>query len=204
LVEIGDEVYIFWHRQTHGTGFSRQGCADRVQIAKDGTIAQIAITSCGLNRGPLPAKHAYQTYIACHLTEKDRAKVGHVVEPGPGEGLPTLPEEMPYITEEECESADHGLKPYIANLREGAVAGFKYLAFDGTESVILLTLRGQGALDIRLDDPEGGSIVASADNKNSGDGWTEITTDFTKTTGTHALYFTVKEGRLDFADFEIK
>ena len=46
LVEVNGEVYIFWHRQIHGTGFSRQGCADNVQIAEDGTIPQIEITSC--------------------------------------------------------------------------------------------------------------------------------------------------------------
>jgi hypothetical protein len=204
LVQIGDEVYIFWHRQTHGTGFSRQGCADRVEIDERGKIAQIEITSCGLNGGPLPAKHAYQTYIACHLTEKDRMKVGHVVEPGPGETVPTLPEEMPYITEEECEGADHGLKPYIANLREGAVAGFKYFAFDGTENKIKLELRGQGIVEARLDSPDDGGIVAVAEQIESGEDWKEITTDLTKTTGTHALYFSVKKGRVDFAAFEIK
>jgi hypothetical protein len=207
LVEIGDEVYIFWHRQTHGTGFSRQGCADRVEIDERGRIAQIEVTSCGLNRGPLPAKHFYKTHIACHLTEKDRTKVGHVVEPEPGESLPKLPEEMPYITEEECKEADHGLKPYIANLREGAVAGFKYLEFDGTESSISLELRGTGTLEVCIDDYHNGSVAAVMHRDKSSDnskGWTKTAVDFAKTTGTHALYFTVKKGCLDFAEFEIK
>ena len=89
-----------YKRQTHGTAFSRQGCADRVVICEDGTIPQIEITSCGLNDGPLPAIGQYSAYIACHLTEGDREKVGQVIMAGPGEAVPELPEEMPYITEE--------------------------------------------------------------------------------------------------------
>ncbi|MCD7819901.1 MAG: family 43 glycosylhydrolase, partial [Lachnospiraceae bacterium] len=149
LVQIKDRYYIFWHRQTHGTGFSRQGCADEVQILEDGTIPQIAITSCGLNGGPLPAKGAYGAYIACHLTEADRTKVGHVMESGPEGGTIVIPEEWPYVTEEplcaengdcvekelpkENAGENKGLKSYIYNLRKGAVAGFKSFVFDGTE-----------------------------------------------------------------------
>ena len=91
LVEINGKYYIFWHRHTHGTAYSRQGCADEIQILEDGTIPQIEITSCGLNNGPLPTGKTYSSYIACHLTEADRRKVGQVVMTGPGEPLPKLP-----------------------------------------------------------------------------------------------------------------
>ena len=127
--------YIFWHRHTHGIAFSRQGCADRVVICEDGTIPQIEITSCGLNDGALPASGQYSAYIACHLTEGDREKVGQVIMAGPGEAVPELPEEMPYITEEVrnddavCDGAtltkEENLYPYICNMRKGALAGFK-------------------------------------------------------------------------------
>lgn len=204
LVEIGDEIYIFWHRQTHGNEFSRQGCADRVYMSYDGTIPQIEITSCGLNRGPLPAKHSYQTYIACHLTEKDRTKVGHVVNAGPGENLPEPPKEMPYITEEDCVGGERGLKPYIANLCEGAVAGFKYFEFDGTEGSVVLELRGQGVIEVLLDNLDSGMVVARVENKSCDDVWKEEVSALSPTSGTHTLYFCVREGTLDFASFEIK
>ena len=45
--------YVFYHRQTNRTQYSRQGCAERITIAEDGTIAQAEVTSCGLNGGPL-------------------------------------------------------------------------------------------------------------------------------------------------------
>lgn len=200
LVEIKGQVYIFWHRQTHGTGFSRQGCADKVQIAKDGTIPQIEITSCGLNGGPLPAKNTYQSYIACHLTEKDRAAVGHVVEPAPGEMFPKLPTEMPYITEEENAGYDKGFKPYITNLREGAVAGFKYLAFDGDEKEITLELRGTGRVQVLLDSPDGGEVsFMTVDSAK----WEERSEKLKKTTGVHSVYVKVTEGIVDFAAIRI-
>ncbi|MCD8106046.1 MAG: family 43 glycosylhydrolase [Lachnospiraceae bacterium] len=234
LVQIKDKTYIFWHRQTHGTGFSRQGCADEVQILGDGTIPQIAITSCGLNGGPLPAKGHYETYIACHLTEADRTKVGHVAEPGPEGGAIVIPEEWPYVSEEPiaAESAaaeesaakentaavgnaaaeNKGMKPFVYNLRQGAIAGFKYFSFDGTENKMTLELRGSGSIEARLDTPEG-TAVASAGTDTSKDtpylekpssgGWKTVSAPLTATEGTHALYFVVTEGRLDFASFEI-
>ncbi len=203
LEVIGDKVYIFWHRHTHGTAFSRQGCADEVKLLEDGTIPQIEITSCGLNGGPLPARGAYQTYIACHLTEKDRTKVGQVVMCGPGETLPELPEEMLYITEEADGAGEKGLKPYIRNLREGAAAGFKYFQFDGSETRIALELRGKGTVEILLDspDPDEGTLAGTAESDS--DAWEIQSAGLRADAGKHALYFRVKEGILDFASFEI-
>ena len=119
LAEIEGDIYIFWHRHTHGTAFSRQGCADKIEILEDGTIPQIEITSCGLNGGPLPAKGKYPSYIACRLTERQREKVGQVTMAMPGEPLPVLQKEMPYITEEIDGDGEHGLYPYIHNLHTG-------------------------------------------------------------------------------------
>lgn len=200
LVEIGDETYIFWHRQTHGTGFCRQGCADRVQILPDGTIPQVPVTSCGLNRGPLPARGTYQTFIACHLTERNRAKVGHVLEPGPGEPLPALPPEMPFITEEECPGYEKNLKPFISNMATGAAAGFKYLEFTGEETGIAMELRGKGRMALRTGSPEGEIIAVAACDSGC---WMECTAGISALRGVQALYFTTLEGTLDFASFTI-
>ena len=53
MVQIGDDWYIFYHRHTNGTWYSRQGCAERLTFGEDGSIFQAEITSCGLNGGPL-------------------------------------------------------------------------------------------------------------------------------------------------------
>lgn len=158
------------------------------------------MTSCGLNGGPLPAKGVYKSYIACHITEKDREKMGDAVLGGPGGSLPELPEEMPYVTEETDENGEKGLKPYITNLRTGAVAGFKYFAFDGTESSIEIELRGKGTVEVLADAPDGEvKAVVSIES----DGWNKVSDKLDCAAGTHALYFRVKEGMIDFAEFEI-
>ena len=201
LVQIGDDVYIFGHRQTHGTSFSRQGTAEKVTILPDGTIPQVEITSCGLNDGPLPAKGTYQSYIACHLTEKDLSRVGDVLNPGPHLPVIELPESMPYITEETHPDYEKRLKPYIANLQEGAVAGFKYLEFSGEEQTIGLELRGTGSVRVRLDSPDGPAI---AQLTHSSEAWEYTGATMPKTTGVHALYVTITDGKLDFASFAME
>ncbi len=201
LVYINDQPYIFWHRQTHGHSYSRQGCADAVEILSDGTIPQTEITSCGLNGGPLTARGRYETYIACHLTGPDRSAVGNVAMAFPGTPLPALPEDMPYITEEACPGGEKDLKPYIYNLCENAIAGFKYFSFDGTETELTAELRGHGALKIVLDTPDGPAVGAVS---CTSDTWTMAASPLLKTEGTHAVYFISTEGRLDIAAFEIK
>lgn len=198
LVKLGEEYYIFWHRHTHGTAFSRQGCADRVDILEDGTIPQVPVTSCGLNNGPLPAKGRWSTYIACHLTEGDREKVGSVVMCGPGESLPPLPSEMPYITEEACGDGEKGLYPYIANMRAGTVAGFKYFQWSEAGKKVAVTVRGQGVVEIVLDSPDG---EACAETVADSPRWKEYGMELPDIKGVHALYFRVREGKLDFSEF---
>lgn len=200
LVEIGDKVYIFGHRHTHGTQFSRQGTAEPVKILEDGSIPQVEVTSCGLNGGPLPAKGEYPSYIACHLTEEDRSKVGNALMGGPGEPVPKFPEKMPYITEEAALEGEKGLKPFIKNMHSGTVAGFKYFEFYGDETELKAEIRGHGSMEVRLDEPEGECIaVISAESEE----WKQITDEIKPQKGIHALYFRVKEGILDFAMFVI-
>ena len=67
MVQIGEKWYIFYHRQTNGTSFSRQAMAQEIQILPDGSIPQVEMTSCGLNGGPLVGKGTYPAHIACNL-----------------------------------------------------------------------------------------------------------------------------------------
>lgn len=201
LAEIDGEYYIFWHRHTHGTAFARQGCANKVELLEDGTIPQIEITSIGLNQKPLPAKGEYLSYLACYLTEGNRKKVKEVVMPGPHfEGELVLPKTMPYITEEADEKGEHGLKPYIANMQQGTTAGYKYFEFDGNESEIELELRGRGVMTVGLDNQM--ETVIAAVRVNS-DAWKRELAKLASTKGTQAIYFSVKEGWVEFASFQI-
>ena len=106
LVEIGGQWYVFYHRQTQGTAFSRQGCAERVSILPDGTIPQVAITSCGLSGKQLKAVGSYPAAICCHLTGKSK----------------------PVVQEEE----ESGEKiSFVQGLHSGDTVGWKTFAFTG-------------------------------------------------------------------------
>ncbi len=82
IVEINDSWYIFYHRHTNGSWYSRQGCAEKLSQNGDGTFAQAEMTSCGLNNSPLKGKGEYPSYLACNLfTEKHSIYVGEVNAP---------------------------------------------------------------------------------------------------------------------------
>lgn len=64
---INGEYYIFGHRQTNYTEFSRQGVAEKLQMTADGRFEMAEMTSCGLNQGPLRGTGSYPAAIACQL-----------------------------------------------------------------------------------------------------------------------------------------
>ena len=68
IIEINGQWYVFYHRLTHKSDYSRQACAEKIYIADDGSINQVEITSCGLNDGVLKAEGRYSAVIACHIT----------------------------------------------------------------------------------------------------------------------------------------
>ena len=68
---INGQWYIFYHRLTHASDYSRQACAQPIEILRDGSIPQVELTSCGLNGGSLAGKGEYPAVICCNLTNGD-------------------------------------------------------------------------------------------------------------------------------------
>ena len=68
IENINGQWYVFYHRLTHGSDYSRQACAEPIQIESDGSIHQVEISSCGLNGEPLKAEGNYPSVIACNIT----------------------------------------------------------------------------------------------------------------------------------------
>lgn len=215
LVQIGDKTYIFGHRQTHGTEYSRQGVAEQVYIQPDGTIPQVEMTSCGLNGGPLKANCTYKSYIACHLTGRTIAdasyysqgegtNAGHVLSKRPDDdSLLIPPEGMPYITEEHSVGAEHDLKPFIKGMNAESIAGFKYFEFNG-EKKIQLELRGHGTMIVLAD----GFDESSCDNlctiTFNHDNWHTVESNIEQLSDTHSIYLKVLDGNIDFAEIGFK
>lgn len=67
IVQIGDAWYVFYHRHTHASCFSRQACAEKIELLEDGAIPQIPVSSCGLNNAPLEPFGEFSAAYCCGL-----------------------------------------------------------------------------------------------------------------------------------------
>ena len=142
MLKIGDQWYIFYHRQTNRHSYSRQACAEKLVRNPDGSFRQAEVTSCGLNNGPLKGEGRYEARIACNLWSRDG--VGRYDGSSPRKRL----EAHPYFTQTGKDRENNG-DQYIANMRDGAVAGFKYFEFKGLKSAAV-ELRGRAEGEFML------------------------------------------------------
>ena len=146
IEQVNGRWYVFYHRHTHNSTFSRQACAEPVEIAEDGSIVQVPCTSCGLNGGALKAEGNYPAVIACNLTN------GHMPHLANRVG----DQDIPYITHS-GEGKD--AVRFIANIQDGTWIVYKYFAFSGP---VVLTIQaradGCGYFSVRLGESEQGKI----------------------------------------------
>ena len=112
-------------------------CAEKIQLQPDGRILQAEITSCGLNGGPLEGKGRYEARIACNLSSSQGTYMYQKTRV-PGD------ETHPYFTQDGEDREDHPGQ-YIANLCDGAWAGFKYFSFKSSgRRIMSICTRGEG------------------------------------------------------------
>lgn len=202
IERINGEYYIFYHRQTNRSMFSRQGCAERIQILPDGSIPQVETTSQGLNGKPLAGTGTYPAAMACNLYGKKTPTISHALAMG---------KRHPYFTQDgedfdreqlQQNPREETPKQYIANGRDGMTAVYRYFDIEKVES-IAVTVRGtmQGRLLIRT--AENGSVCGKIPLSPSGD-WKTYTGKVRIPEGRQALYFCYEgRGKLDFLDFTL-
>ena len=109
IIEINGQWYVFYHRLTHKSDYSRQACAEKIRILEDGSIPQAEMTSCGLNDGPLSAEGTYPAVIACNLTN------GHM----PHGSNSVFQISFPNVTHK-------GQERFIAEIEDNTLIGYKY------------------------------------------------------------------------------
>lgn len=205
IIEINGQWYVFYHRLTHKSDYSRQACAEKISIDKDGSVKQVEVTSCGLNSGPLEAKSGcrYPAVIACNLTN------GHM----PHGSNSVYQTEFPNVT-------NIGEDRFIAEIEDGTLIGYKYFNFENVNTVSV-TARIETAENkviysgpVRVDErcvsddkdevrtekhadtapvleiylEENGEKVGEISIGNSAE-WTEYRFDVKIPDGVHALYF---------------
>ena len=182
IEKINGEWYIFYHRHTNGTSYSRQGCAEKIKIEKDGSIPQTEITSCGLNGGPLLGKGEYPAYIACHLFTENFGTIQH-------DGILK-------ITQDGRDGEDgnpiEGINnaedtSYITGIKGNAVIGFKYFDFKGIKKVTIKTraaLLGNFEIRTKWD----GEVLGKIQIKEVSNYWEEHSGDINIPDGVSSLY----------------
>lgn len=195
LVKVQDQWYVFYHRQTNRNLFSRQGCAEPVHIDEEGRIAQVEVTSCGLNGGPLRGKGEYSAHIACNLTSRDGTYRYDRF-------LNRKWKDHPYLTQTGEDRQDHP-DQYIANMKDGAMAGFKYFDIGELERIgVQVSGNGRGEMLVKTS-ADGITVCRIPVSAEGTRNWFESTCRIPR--GINALFFTYQgEGSINFHRFELK
>jgi len=194
IVEINNKWYIFYHRHTNGTNFSRQGCAEEIQFLSDGSIPQVEMTSCGLNDGPLLGQSKYAAYLACNLFCEEESVYTDF-------SCAWMNNQFPKITQD-GKDGDEEIG-YIANMKPSATAGFKYFDFKNIQKV-KIKVRGycKGYFEIKT---EWNGDVHGIIPIHFSNVWKEYVADIKIPDGVHALYITYQgEGSASLAGFELE
>ena len=197
IVDIGGQWYVFYHRQTNRHSYSRQACAEPLERRADGGFCQAEVTSCGLNGGPLKGSGQYPARIACSLwSGKGTARYDIRF---PRFRLSA----HPYFTQEGKDGEERDSQ-YIANMRDGAVAGFKYFAFASLKSLSVQVRGSANGVFLVSDTPDFEAPAARIEIKLSGEDWEELDAPCAIPDGTRPLYFKFTgKGRLDFRSFTL-
>lgn len=197
LLELNGEYYIFYHRQTNRSSYARQACAEKLERGTDGSFRQAEMTSCGLNGRPLKGTGKYEARIACNLWSKEGT--GRYDGKNPKKQFA----EHPYFTQDGKDGTE-GAKQYIANMRDGAAAGFKYFDMEKPEK-IAITIRGKAEGKMLVStDREKKNCLIEIPVKVDGKQWQALSSRVQEIYGKTALYFSFQgEGYIDFLEFQL-
>ena len=197
MLHVNGQWYIFYHRQTNRHSYSRQACAEPLEQNPDGSFRQAEVTSCGLNGGPLKGEGRYEARIACNLWSK--SGVGRY----DGSGARKKLKDHPYFTQSGKDREGNG-DQYIANMQDGAVAGFKYFDIQDLSNATV-ELRGKAEGELFLSDtPDFQTVAALFPVCLNTSKSTRLLAPCTLPNGRRALYFKFQgRGRVDFLAFEL-
>ena len=130
---INGQWYVFYHRLTHGSDYSRQACAEPIKIENDGSIKQVEVTSCGLNNKPLIAKGTYPAVIACNITNGKMPRVSNKKYNKP----------IPMVTHKNNER-------FIANIDGKTSITYKWFNFEKEKGIINLDIDSKADGEIQI------------------------------------------------------
>lgn len=179
---INGKYYVFYHRCTNNTDFSRQMCAEPIEIQPDGTIKQVEITTQGIDK-PLDAKGVYPVALCCNLYNKKTKNVQGVGKVSKQPNIASL----------------HG-ECFVTAITNDTVIGFKYFNFQNLKSIAVTVRNADGIIEIFAGEENIGNI-----NVKCGTAWQSFETSVHVTDGVAPLYFIYKgKGKIDFKSMELR
>lgn len=138
IENINGQWYVFYHRLTHGSDYSRQACAEPIQIEPDGSIHQVEISSCGLNGEPLKAEGEYPSVIACNITN---GKMPHLSNRKSKKPIPVV--------------THRGNERFISNIDSKTTITYKWFDF----------IKADGEICFDIDSGSQGEMIVTADDE---------------------------------------
>lgn len=182
---INGQWYVFYHRLTHHSDYSRQACAEKITILPDGSIPQVEITSCGLNDGPLSGQGTYQAVICCNLTN---GKMRHGSNQKKGYDAPMV-------------TSSNGER-FVGGIGNETMIGYKY--FDlGVDVSLTVRLRGSFSGILRICTALDENPVASIAVTPTG-AWAAFSAQCHCCPGTYPIYFRFHgKGKAELLEFTL-
>lgn len=183
---VHGQWYVFYHRLTHHSDYSRRACAEKITIAGDGFIEMVEMTSCGLNKEALKGSGTYPSIICCNLTN---GKMNH--------GTNRKKEDLtPCVTND-------GDERYIKNISDHTVIGYKYFSLpDKLDLTVKVRGKGTGVIEVKTDmegEPIGEISITPKQE------WTEVGCVLHMKAGVYPLYFQYKGNEMaEFLEFTLQ
>lgn len=171
IEEVGGRWYVFYHRSSHGSRYSRRMCIEPIAFNADGSIDEVEMTTGGAS-GVIGARTRLEASRACLLRG-----TAHAVRV----------ESMP-----DGQEAD-----VLSQITDGDAACYRYLRFGGETrfEVEAASRTYGGAVEVVLDDP--GEHPAGRCEVRPTGGWTSFqrfSCEIAPVTGTHAVWLRFSRG----------
>lgn len=182
---VNGQWYVFHHRLTHQSDYSRQACAEKITILPNGSIPQVEITSCGLNCSPLKGEGSYPAAICCNLTN---GKMRHGTNQKKGY-------DAPMVTSRNGER-------FVGNIGNKTLIGYKYFSLvENTD--LTVSVRGDFIGTMEVTTAMDALPIASIRVEPSAD-WRSFCTKIPVKQGTYPIYFRFSgKGKAELLEFTL-
>ena len=164
IAEFNGEWYIFYHRSSQNSRFSRRVCIEPITFNEDGSISEVEMTTQGVT-GALDPSIKMDAYRSCKIS---------------GETYIDAQNDMEYL--KVLNSGDWAAYKY-----------FDFKENLNTFKATAASMRYAGEIEIRIDSADGKVIgVCDIDATGGWENWKTFSTKVEKVTGVHAVYLVFK------------